>query len=153
MHRHAGSIHFALRLALPQNAERCGADRDLDLKIVDVHSAEADFRIGADADHVGEIQFHFGARVGAGQDVSVGHERSVERGRHDIAGIAAPDRNVSIEHADAGHPAARFILAVRARLAGCPPASWARQCSASPQRAAMRQDAKRMRFMSSSTSA
>ena len=109
---YARSVHFHLRLAGAQRAKRHRSGGNLYLEASHIHGGEPDFRVRTDANHVGGIQLHFRAPGGTGEQPVVRHERSVQCRSHHVARIAAPDRDVAIQYADARYGASGLVLAV-----------------------------------------
>ncbi len=108
--RHAGRIEFHLRFAVAHDTEHHRAPRDLDHVPLPFEFRQANFGIAGHAQQVRRVELQFRAGAGSGENTVGNHERSVDRGRHQIAGVAALDRYFAVHQADARDAAAGSVF-------------------------------------------
>ncbi len=100
--RRLRSAHFHIGARGPQHAKRRHAARQLNLIAMISQLGDANLGASRQPNHVGRIELHLGAPGGSGQHAVSDYQRRVHHRRHEIAIVAAANRNVAHHHAQPG---------------------------------------------------
>src|ERR1017187_329162 len=108
-HGNARRIQFGAGRGGMQNPVRDRAFGDFQMINTRLQLGQPHFGVAADAQHIGRIELHFRAGIGAGRDPIAGQQRSVDHARHPLCGIASPHRDIPIDQTYASYAAFQIV--------------------------------------------
>src|SRR5271165_136518 len=117
MHGYVRSIYLTLSLCVTKNSESNKSGCDLDLIVMILKIAHADFRGRSNPDYVGRVKLQLRAGCRTRQEGIAGAYRRVQCRCRNVTGIATPYRHITINEADASHasPWSRVSSSLRRR--------------------------------------